>query len=239
MNYIFINSEDRLFNSPVEQATYNLFQTMNKTKCELLGFSCPNTIFNINAFNCNITFTDNSLVQHTVVITNGAYTEAQLMTAIAAAMLAVCPSQTWAASINVNTFQTIITSNSTFQLNFGTGINQMYKLLGFLQVDTGFLLVQTSTYCFNLGFPTSLLLFIDGLTVCYDSPSSNKLPTFVIPIADANSAEIINYYSQNFFTQTSDVANRSLQKITIIIRDQDANPINLNGSNYTLILGVS
>ena len=124
---IVIRSRDR------KSGSQNAF-TVNLTSClnqgsyiEITDITIPNLWHNIDIYNNTIVFNDGSL--RTATITSGYYSNASLLTALAAAMQAVSGVTTFTAAQNSSTLLTTITGSNIFTINFA--LSTIAYVLGF------------------------------------------------------------------------------------------------------------
>lgn len=200
----------------------------------LLHAKFPNTVYNVTTVNQNITFTYNA-VQYTAVVPVGAYNATQLLGAVQNRMNVAASVTTFTVVQNLFTLTTTIASSALpFVLNFGTGINQLNYLLGFMTVDTGSSTSQTGAYVLNLGFPTHLLIYLSPGGAVTTNNSSIGSPSLIIPF-DVNTNLIESYNVNSYYPYISLGANSVIDRLTVDVRDFFGNPVSFNGSDIQLL----
>lgn len=235
MNKLLINSKD-LLNGNVSDGYYKLQNIIeNKSHLCLEHFYCPNTIYNVTSINNNIRFTDGVTTWNTSIAI-GAYNSTSLLSAIKTAMDAVS-GLVFTLSLNSITLKVTISCPTAFRILFASGSNQINNIIGFPKLDTSLSTSQVATNIINLGFPTHILMYIFELGVNFNATNSNNLGSFIIPIV-TNTGDSIIYNSNSNFKQESCITEKSIKNLQITLRDLDNNVIDLNGSNYTIILSI-
>ena len=135
--------------------TVNLTSGLNQgSYIEITDITIPNLWHNIDSYNNTIVFNDGSL--RTATVTPGYYSNASLLTALAAAMQVASGVTTFTAAQNSSTLLTTITGSNTFTINFA--LSTIAYVLGFPTTgSSSSSLTQTSTQAMVLN-PLYLLL---------------------------------------------------------------------------------
>lgn len=231
---IFINSKDRIsgtssnflvnMNISIEYADY----------LQLLNVRIPNTFYNVNSYNNQITFIDNLSVTHTITIPNGSYNINNLLTAIQTALNAAS-ALVFTLTYNSTTFKLTISTTDNFQLLFGSGLNQLNYLLGFSSIDLNGANSYTSDLCVSLSF-NYIVIKIDEIgRTAYYSTNKRDEKTFIIPINEP-SGSYVEYDHKQYFYQCADTRGKVLSQLNISLFSPGGNPLNLNGSDWYMIL---
>src|SRR5271170_6851014 len=236
-NHVLVNSQDRVvgtsssflfsFNRPLENCKY----------LELLYASIPNTMYNITTNNNNFTFND-GVTNQTATLTPGVYTQSNFLTALATAIVATLTALTFTLTFDPIALKVTISATGAFTLLFGTGTNQIYAPLGYLQQDYGSATSRTADNVMVLSLPTNILVKISGLGNSYiASNTKDANVTFVIPV-DVNSQDIIQFYRNDRYPQVVYISGQCYTQMYISLFDRDGQAISLNGAEYALIFNV-
>ena len=103
----------------VSDATYSIRVPIYKKKANLLGFTVPNTLYNINTTNNTLIFTVSGNT-YTVSIPPGAYNSASFLQAVQTAMSSAGSGLNFTVTQNNNTFLITIASTASFTMRSGT-----------------------------------------------------------------------------------------------------------------------
>lgn len=186
----------------------------------------PNTIYNITASNCQFSFTISGNT-YVVSLTYAAYTANTITAALQTLMNGV--SAGFTVSYDVGTFKCTISNATAFSIN--TVANNCYKELGFV-APLAAATSQVATSVVSLTRPYHFLITIGELSSHYMTVDEKKA-TFVIP-KNVNSNGVIDYEPDRPIPIPCN--NLTLKTLNIQLSDQFGNSIDLNGSEWTLII---
>lgn len=214
------------------------------TKVELLHFSCYNTIYNVDQYSNQLSFTDTNGT-FTITVAPGNYIESELLDAIQTAMNSAS-SNGYTLTYNAITMKTTISASSNFQLDFPITENSIVTVLGFLNEQYSGASSYTSPDVMDLGEPSQIHVYIRELESFFcGAAGSNDRPAFVVHV-DGGREQVLDFNSGSHYPQFVELPYRvTLTNLTInlLTSHPDAShppvPLNLNGSEYCMILKVS
>lgn len=188
----------------------------------------PNTIYNINANNNTFSFTI-SATTYTGTITPGVYTATSLADAIQTAFNALFAGFTVAYS--TSTLKITISHASAFTINSRTA--NCYTELGFGTIGVS-ATSQTGSKVVSLARPYYFFVNVAELSSHYMTVEEKKA-TWVIP-KNVNSNGVVDYEPENPIE--IDCNNLTLKTLNIHLTDAEGVDIDLNGSEWMLIIEV-
>ena len=202
--------------------TVNLTSGLNQgSYIEITDITIPNLWHNIDSYNNTIVFNDGSL--RTATITSGYYSNASLLTALAAAMQVASGVTTFTAAQNSSTLLTTITGSNTFTINFA--LSTIAYVLGFPTTgSSASSLTQNSTQAMVLN-PLYLLLRITEIDSGRVTDTNYVSATLKVPILSSN--QQVNYIT------TEQLSNQRLQfstkgtGLTVQLLKEDQTPLTL------------
>ena len=202
--------------------TVNLTSGLNQgSYIEITDITIPNLWHNIDSYNNTIVFNDGSL--RTATITPGYYSNASLLTALAAAMQVASGVTTFTAAQNSSTLLTTITGSNTFTINFA--LSTIAYVLGFPTTgSSASSLTQNSTQAMVLN-PLYLLLRITEIDSGRVTDTNYVSATLKVPILSSN--QQVNYIT------TEQLSNQRLQfstkgtGLTVQLLKEDQTPLTL------------
>jgi hypothetical protein len=175
----------------------------------------------------------------TATIPVGSYSPATLKAAIESAMNAASGGPfVYTFTYSTTTFLTTIAGTGAFDLLFANTTNSIATVLGFQNVDTGAgLLTYTGAYALELNTVRMIYLDIHELPRGVITANSSRAgATFVVP-CDAAPGESVIYEGLVQGPQTIDLGSpKLLTELTISIRDQDGNLLDLHGTDWVVNL---
>ena len=230
-NTILINSKDRIVGTS-NDFRIEIQQLKNVNKVELLSVSIPNTIYNVSTGNNTIIFNEGSS-DLTAILNSGAYDIYELMTQLDTSMNSVSTA-TYVSSYNPVTFRLTITST----VNFIVKNSNILYTIGFLNHLT-FNTVQTSDYAVRLQIPKNYFIYISELGTDFSkSTGSNRSSNFIIT-SQVNSTDIDFYFQNSHYNIVELYQKNTLTSLSISIFDEAGNLIDMNGSDWTILLRFS
>lgn len=226
MQYLKINSADRLNPTTTTPALFTINANQPITGLRLKDIYLPATAFNVASTNNTIYFTDTA--PRIAVITPGYYTNATLFTAISAAMTVASGVSTYTAQIISLTQNLLVSSTGTFQFTFSQTTNSMAEILGFSAVDTGVSTAQSGFSPLNL-----------STTLCYNIDINHSIGTitttttstsFVIPALQASVPS--EFYFQVPLQMPQGIEFQATKTLVIGIYDDQHRILNLTSNWY-------
>ena len=199
---------------------------LNKMKCSVLTFSCPNSLYIINEYN-NILSITITAVTYNVVIPLGNYNAKNFISTL----LSLLPTG-FNITLNNISNKFSISYTTDFSINSTSNVGDV---MGFALASSYTSIEKSLTLPFTCNFNglANINISIDNLiTENYDSfTKSNTSIVQSIPIQNGT-AQII-YYKTNNYSFDVDYLVDYLQ---ISLKDDLGNYVNLNNKNYNLTL---
>lgn len=230
-----ISSKDRSggLTTSSSNFTVNLPLTIKAKKLSLLELDLPNSIYNVDSTN-NILPINDGTTNINVVITPGAYSITNLVNQIQTQLNT--SSTGFSVSYSSNTMQVTISRSSNFYLRFGSVSGNISYLIGFSNSNTTSNTSFTGTNVIILNSPMSIYLrlndFINGYT-------TNGLQYSFRQTICVNPGNIIIDEKINLKPYTLELENeRSFQTMNISLFKSDGTPLNLNGSDFEIVLKI-
>ncbi len=212
----------------------NDFDKVNSV--ELLSFSCPLTMYNVNSTNNTIYFNDGSA--QSVVIPPSNYDIVTFVEAIIVAMESVS-ALTFLVTYSYETLKLTITGSSAFSFTFGTNTtNSAYNIMGFTDVDTSSSVTQISPNVINLSIPLYIMIKVDGFSHSTKSSNPYDNATFVVSTI-GNNSDILTWTAGTFYPQKVYCFNDNVSTLHVSLRDYSNKVIDLNGSDWCMLLKLN
>lgn len=229
-----IDSDLRVYGTN-ESFTYNFERDIAFRHPRLLYANIPQTYYNVRSA---VSLPVNDGAGGMITIPAGNYTISELCSTIQSSLIASGDAG-HTVSFNSITMRVSFTNTTptNFSLNFLTGgEDELARLLGFEYADytgaasyTGTLTPQTVEQEFYINIPEL------GLNV--DGASHTQRCTFVIPAAGIR-GDYLQYATQNYFEQESNIDQAILHSFTVELRRRDGLLVDLNGANWNIILST-
>lgn len=252
-NFIVVNSQSR--NTVLSSSSSNFSVTLNdkvrlngRTKVSLEYFVCYATIFQIDSTNNKIDFFENA-TNKSSTLTSGFYDASTLATEIKTRLDATSGGyNTFTVTYSSSTRKYTISAGNNFRLMFSTGTNastSAWKVLGFSNstgtsgIDTTLGTSTTSVDVVNLSLPLSIYIQINNFGSVNFKTTDGDTFTFYIPCT-SYSGEVIEYKSANYFEQTVELppSMNVIDRIDIVLKGRNGSSINLNGSEFQMVLSL-
>ena len=186
MHTLIINSADRVAGDVSSLAVKLPNSVPDAASLRLVYFRGPNIMFNVTSNNSEINFNIGAN-NYTAIITPGAYTADQLLTAVSTDMNAQ-NNNSFAANYNINTLRTTITGTTAFTVTWSAE-SSIGAILGYTMNTSG--TTHTSDRALNLAQPYFIYLTLSGYSLTSTDTSANNFH-FYIPV-NANTGEFIDY----------------------------------------------
>lgn len=193
--------------------------------------SIPNTIYNVQA-NVNNAFAFNDPGKGSIAFTipPGMYNIANL-TSTLSNLMTINGSQTYSMTYNPATFIITISATNVFSLN----LNVQYScasLIGFPHSTSSAGLSQVGSSAISLQTSSIYIYITEFVNQLY---CNNTQFTYMIPFG-SNSGSVCQYYENNNFPQCTKLPNQPIYNLTIALYDENRNLINLNGSEWEMLI---
>ena len=242
MNYDFIHVNSQNRDSGSNSSTdfsYTLKEGFKAIGIQLQQLQLPYTYYNVNSNNNTLIVNWNS-VNNTITITPGNYTLTSLTAALNTAL----------GNINSNITCTLNSTNWTLTFSFASASpntgslilsqSTINRLIGF-QTTTNTSSAQTLTSTSVPTFNDQNLLFINIDNIGTNVLSNNSLATsfnFYVPI-NVNGGDLLTYTpSLDYENRMQCNINTNFVTLRIRVYDIYGNLLNLNGSDWSMILKV-
>lgn len=239
MKYLLIDSRDRLANSvSSSDCTFQLVDgSLIFKMVKLLHFQVPNTLYNITSTNNKLTFNDGTN-PYTVTIPVGNYNIVDLIGELETLMNATASSHVFDITYDEKTYKVTIEETSgpsNFSLLFSTGDDQMFKELGFAQIDLSAAATYTSSKAIDLSGQAFVYLDFSFLGDQIRTTNQNDSPSFVVPLVGSNGElEISN--PENSFEQELN-APVIVNHFSVKLKGRDGTTLDFNGAEWSCLLG--
>lgn len=233
---ILIDSRDRQYDTETGDCTFHLPIGLDGVKSiDLLAANIPMTMYNVNSSNNIVYFNDG--VNQAVAIPVGNYDIFDLVTQLESSMNAVS-GITFTVEYSLVTMKLTITGSAPFYYTFSNTTLSMASVLGFNNVNTASNTIQTADNVVNLSVPIYLKLVISELGSTTKSTNSYDNATFVV-FTNVNNSEVQSYNNMSNYRQRVKVLNDNIQTISVKITDHNNRIVNLNGSHWSIMLGLN
>lgn len=202
---------------------------------DLVFLSIQNTVYTVrNGINNKIYFNENS-TNKTATVAAGYYTDSTLPAAIKSALDSASGGfATFTVTISGATKKTTITSTQNFSLTFGTNTSaSIARILGFNKIDTSAATSHTASNIINLSEPLSATIRINQATAGGFYGTNGSWGQIIIPLDFA-----FGYFktlTNDSFRQTL-VFNDKASKLEFEVKDLEGNPLDLNGSDFEMLI---
>jgi hypothetical protein len=244
---LFLTSQDRVAASTsTTDCTLVLSPSVARIKkAKLLAFEMPSTYYNIQTgVNDQFVWNRTAIGQINYQIPAGNYSITQLLSNIQAGMNAVDANNYVLTYSSTTTFKVTITGTTTFWLTWSSnyfGPQSCWKELGWTQADTSSSTTQTSVNAISLERPTMAFISIaefGGQLYSSNSSYVNVNTTYAIPLTEE--AGGLQYFAQgaDFEQSKSFTPGITVQSLRIMIRDHSGNTLNVNGAEWSMLLGL-
>lgn len=234
---ILIDSRDRQFESETGNCKFHLPIGLNGVRSiDLLSANIPLTMYNVNANNNIIYFDDGTPLTATIPVGN--YDVFDLVSTIEAQLNASPSALIFVVTYSLITMKLTITGSAPFSFTFSNLLNSMAPVLGFNNVDYPINAIQIATNVVNLSVPIYLKIVINELGSMTKSTNSFDNATFVI-FTNKNNSEVQAYNNMRNYRQRIRIINDNIQNLTIKITDYNNKLIDLNGSHWSMLLGLN
>lgn len=231
---LVIESINRNLNS-TSSSSFNInlgYSVNNIRRLKLLECTMPNSIYNITSLNNALQWVHSSTFNYTIPV--GSYSISALLSTIQSGMNGL-DANSYVCTYNTNQQTITISGSAAFVINFGNSTSP-WRILGFVNLNTSSGTSQTGTNVVGAERPYNIFLRVDKWPgVCISD--LGQLYTFVIP-KSVNSGDVnIWTEKQNFdqiieWPQPYSFSNLNFQLFA------DGNSLSLNGSEWSIILGV-
>lgn len=230
--------------------TIQFFQRLaldTRRKLKLKYFMLYNTVYNITTSNQNIDFNENS-TNKTCAIPVGIWDAVSLATQVGTSMTTASSGyNTFTCTYSLTTKKFTISAGNNFSLLFSTGSNastSMWEPLGFASsnglsgTNTTAATSTTGTQVSNLSLPLSLCILISNLTAP-NVTSDGSMYSFYLPLSSSGGG-IIEYFENSYFEQEIDIPMNftQLDRLNILLVSANNTSVNLNGSEWEMILSL-
>ena len=210
--------------------TYTLSKDLTTSSATfmLLEAHIPLTFYNIKSQQTIATSLGN------VVMVAGNYSKQSAITQLQTLLQVLNPN--FAATLNQNTLLTTISNTIIFSLNF-SGAQSLASILGF---GTTPLAGQASYLASGVGsvLPSNLIVIIPELGLPGIAATASSSYTFNIPVPPYVRGDWIVYTANTTYYQTVDGNRAPLYTMHVVLADEAGSPIELNGADFSLLIGV-
>ena len=195
-----------------------------------MNCSIPVTWYNVKTgVNDTILFNEGA-GNLTATLTQGNYSISDLVTEIKTA-LDTAGLDTYTVTYSSISMKITISSTGSFSLLFNTGSSEIYKLIGFENIDTSSASSHVGSNVIDLALVKRIQIIIPELGVIGRSTDTNVEYTFLIDV-DENRGNLVHFNDQGNFNQFQFGSYKTLSQLHVILRDQDNNILDLNGGDW-------
>ena len=245
MQYLLINSEDRLSSSTSSaDATIDLKRVIPSARgLRLVHAMIPNNTYNIvTGANDKLDFARGG-TDYSITIPAGGYTITDLLDQIETLMNAA-DANNYVVSLSTTTFKVTITGTGAFTLEWSTGTNagtNVHTEIGFGDDDTASATSHTGSYATSLARPRYLYVQLPQYE-SFQVDSAQNYYHFHIPITEDAGNVVVYEPSHPQTLEFSQVqAIQPLLRVKLLQRNRSGtgvDTVNLNGSDWTLVFEV-
>jgi hypothetical protein len=204
---------------------------------ELLNFSCPLTMYNVNSSNNVIYFNDS--VARTATLTPSNYDVYSLIAAIDVAMNASPSALTFVTTYSDELMKITVTGSAAFTFTFGTNTtNSAATIMGFNNADTASAIAQTGPNVINLSIPLYIYIRVEGFAAPVRSSNPYDNATFCVSTI-GNNSDVLTWTPGTFYQQKVTSYNHNVTEVRVTLRSYNNNAIDLNGSNWSMLLKLT
>ena len=233
--YLLLDSRDRLTTSPsTSDCTFQLQPALNSCiQVDLVSFSLPNSQYNVNASNNIIYFNDGSNKQASLPIGNTDLST--LLTNIKTAMQSVSG---FTYTVTYTLQEKIqITATGNFFMRFSVTTNSASSILGFNNINTTLSTSQLAPNVVNLSLPLYIYIIVDEFSSITKSTNNFDNSTFTV-FSNVNGGDVLCFTEASFYPQTAQLTDSNIQTIHIQLQTYNNTPLDLNGSNWAMLLRI-
>lgn len=231
---LHIDSADRSSGTS-DDFQLQLPRSYNCSSAELISVQLPNTLYTVDASNCNIYWTSSIDGALSGSILNGFYNITNFPAAVQAAMNFSSVTVTYIVTYNSVTGKlAIVPSSGTISMTFLNKTNAANILMGFNASNQTAGAANNGDNLVDLSGIKYALISISGI----DSNSvlgsnANTFGSYIIPIG-TNTGGIVNFEVNDEFKIVSSTV--TLQSLSVKLRRQNGSSLFLNGVNWSMVL---
>lgn len=206
-----------------------------KRRLRVVDLVFPNGVYNVNANNNSLRYTDSGAVAHTVTVAAGNYTAATFEAALKTALDASTGLHVFTVAHNTQTYKvTISATGSNFSIQFTSALTTMARLLGFAITDVSGATTYTGTKALNISEPN--LIYFKTSPNFKDSYNTTIRDSvlFKLPV-DVSFSNIV-FYSPPLNDSSWFNWEGSFNKLIFKLTNQDDQQIDNNGYDWNLTL---
>ena len=203
------------------------------SKVKLLHCSIPSTHYNVRTDYNTLIFNEGG-PNLTATMTDGAYTIADLQAEIKLQMEAV-GANTYTVTYDARTMKLTITATGNFSI-IGTLSDSFLDVTGYDAIDTTSALSHTANDVVDLHPFKYAQIEIPELSLIGSSNNNTKF-TFIVPI-EVNRSDVHFFNAEDNFNQFTLSSQCNINYLSVIVKDQDNNIVDLNGAPWFMILNI-
>lgn len=252
-NYLLIKSQSRNPTLSISSSNFTILlndkvMLYGRKQLCLVNFLGYNTLYNIDSNNNTINFFENSL-NKTATLASGFYNANTLSTEISNVLTNASGGyNTYTVTYSTLTNKYTISAANNFQLLFSSGANASvspFKVMGFSNsngtsgIDTTLGTSTTGYDIVNLTLPLSFYVQINSFGSSNFKSTDGDTFTFYVPSVSSN-GQIIEYRSGGYFEQWINIPSNMnvIERINVVLRGRDGKDLNLNGSEFEMVLAI-
>ncbi len=244
--FVIVQSKDRV--SSLSASTTDFVIILPKAyndvaEVELVSATIPNTFYNIRTGVNDRMVWFRGATSYNFIIPPGAYSMTDLLSVIQTGMNAA-DANTYVLSYSTTTFKCTIAGAGAFILNWATNpqaATSCYLELGWAAADTSSATSQISTNAADLAAVDYIYVSVPELGVNIETTVANlrDVDAFCIPVND-DSGQLIHFDTNSHFTQViKRYSGNPISQFTIKLKDRNNTLLNLNGSEWSMILRLN
>lgn len=236
--HLILDSRDQKeFGSSTSQCSFQLREGLNKLKSiELLSFSCPLTMYNVNSSNNMIYFNDST--NKSVAIPPSNYNIITFCDIIKTTMESVS-SLTFTVTFSETTLKINVAASGFFYFTFGTNkLNAANYIMGYLPIDTPASDQLFAPNSINLSIPLYFLIKIDSFSTNTKSSNPYDNSTFTV-FTKGNNSDVLTWNTNEFYQQTLICHDDNIQTINVTLTDYGNKLLDLNNANWAMLLKLN
>lgn len=202
---------------------------------KLCALVLPLTNYIVDSSNQNIYFS--GPFSYVATLTPGIYDYVSILPEIKRAMEATAYAGTITATYDTSTFKFTIAGTIDINFTFGTNtLNSSAYLLGFDNLNTGLALSHTANDIAHLSIPPYFYITIDSFHN-QTASTNNDISTFVIFSQNISGYVNFHWHSTHYPIKIKGPpSNEPLQYFNVTLKVRGGNPLNLNNTDWQMLL---
>lgn len=247
--YVIIDSRDRIDKyNPSCDSTFELKYGgfYNVKSIELISFSLPLTMYNINSSNNMIyyhvqgqPYDEIIAIQSQVAfIREGNYNAQQLADALNETMNRSGQPEITVVYDEIR-MKYVFSCSTPFSFRFGTNtISSAASILGLENVDTDYETNNEAENVADLSYPSYIIISIIGLSTKIKSTNCHDYGTFFCT-NNGNGSDVFTWTTNSFYHQETECTSDNIKDLRIQIKTHNNQLLDLNGADWSMFIKIN